>query len=302
MNNIIDCHSHYMPKEVAQNTAFFKVAWSDINGQMAAMDSNGIEKALLLYPTSDAHIKMNGWKNVCKIYNAEIARVVKENNLRFIGAGIIPGDNEKDIIDELKHIDGLGLKVLSVASSYNGRYLDDVMYDCVFEYASKNNVCLHVHPQIIGPIGEERVKDPLLSPVLEYVFDVTMSLGKLMMSGKLLKYADVKLIFAHYGGVLPFVAERFDNTYLMLRRRDFVKDLTKLPSQYFKNLYFDSSGCKSAGALACMLEVADADHILFGSDYPANQNIEKSIEVIRKAQITDDQRSSILKSALFHTA
>ncbi|MBU0468983.1 MAG: amidohydrolase, partial [Candidatus Omnitrophica bacterium] len=293
MNNIIDCHSHYMPKEVAQNTAFFKVAWSDVDRQLSAMDSNGIDKALLLYPTSDAHLKMNGWKNVCKIYNAEIAKVAKENNDRFIGAGIIPGDNEKDIIEELKSIHDLGFKVVSVASSYSGRYLDDEMYDCLFEYASKNDVCLHIHPQIINPIGEERVKDPLLSPVLEYVFDVSMSLGKLMMSGALLKYSDVKLIFAHYGGVLPFVAERFDNTYLMLRRRDFVKDLTKLPSQYFSNLYFDSSGCKSAGALACMLEVVEADHILFGSDYPANQNIQRSIEVIMEAQISDDQRSSI---------
>lgn len=299
MNNIIDCHSHYMPMEVAQNTTFFKVAWSDINKQMSIMDSNGIEKALLLYPTSDAHISMNGWKNVCKIYNVEIAKVVKENKGRFIGAGIIPGDCERDIIEELSHIDDLGLKVISVASSYNGKYLDDEMYNCVFEYASKKNVCLHVHPQIINPIGEERVKDPLLSPVLEYVFDVSMSLGKLMMSGMLLKYSDVKLIFAHYGGVVPFVAERFDNTYLMLRKRDFVKDLHKLPSQYFANLYFDSSGCKSVGALACALEVVAADHVLFGSDYPANQDIERSIGVIRDAQISADQKASILKTSLF---
>ena len=299
MNNIIDCHSHYMPEEVAQNTTFFKVGWSDIDRQLSAMDSNGIERALLLYPTSDAHLNMNGWKKVCKIYNAEIARVVKENNGRFIGAGIIPGDSEKDIIEELKHIGDLGLGVVSVASSYNGKYLDDEMYRCVFEYASKNNVCLHVHPQIINPIGEERVRDSLLSPVLEYVFDVSMSLGKLMMSGILLKYSDVKLVFAHYGGVLPFVAERFDNTYLMLRKRDFVKDLDKLPSQYFNNLYFDSSGCKSAGALACALEVADADHVLFGSDYPANQSISKSIEVIQNAQISVDQKVSILKPSLF---
>ena len=35
----------------------------------------------------------------------------------------------------------------------------------------------------MNPIGIERVHDPLLSPVLEYVFDVSMCIGKMMMSG-----------------------------------------------------------------------------------------------------------------------
>ena len=73
----------------------------------------------------------------------------------------------------------------------------------------KKNLPIHVHPQIMNPIGEERVCDPLLTPVIEYVFDVTMCIGKLMMSGTFLKFPDVKFIFAHYGGVLPLVKERF---------------------------------------------------------------------------------------------
>ncbi len=41
----------------------------------------------------------------------------------------------------------------------------------VIEFAGENKMPVHVHSQIINPIGEERVRDPLLSPVLEYVFD-----------------------------------------------------------------------------------------------------------------------------------
>ena len=104
-----------------------------------------------------------------------------------------------------------------------------------------------------------------------------------MMEGTFTKYPEVNFIFAHYGGVLPVVKERFDNTYQMLRKRDFVKDLGQLPTEFFKNLYFDTSGSKSPASLQAALEVADADHILYGSDYPANQDIPGSIAILDEA-------------------
>ena len=66
--------------------------------------------------------------------------------------------------------------------------LEDVAHEAVvhihpvFEFAQSQNMPIHVHPQIINPIGEERVRDPLLTPVLEYVFDVSMCIGKMMMN------------------------------------------------------------------------------------------------------------------------
>src|SRR3990167_44774 len=271
MPKIIDAHSHYMPPEVAQKTAFFKVNWSDIDRQLFLMDANDIEKALLLYPTSDAHLNMGGWQNVCRVYNKEIAAVVQKYQGRFIGAGIIPADTPAQFSAELKRIRDLGLRVISLASSYEGKYLDDEIFSPVYEFAQKNNMPIHIHPQIMNPIGEDRVRDPLLTPVLEYVFDVSICIGKMMMSGTFLRFPDVQFIFAHYGGVLPLVRERFDNTYTMLRKREFVKDLLKLPSAYFQNLYFDTSGSKSIASLQCALEITDAGHVLFGSDFPANQ-------------------------------
>lgn len=300
MPGIIDAHSHYMPPQVAAKTAFFKVNWSDMDRQLTLMDENGIEKSLLLYPTSDAHIQMGGWQNLCKIYNQGIAAIVKKHKGRFIGAGIIPVDSPEKIEGELKRMSDLGLKVISLASSYEGKYLDDGMFNVVYEFAQKNNFPIHVHPQIMNPIGEERVCDPLLTPVLEYVFDVSVCIGKMMMGGVFLKYPDVDFIFAHYGGVLPLVKERYDTTYLMLRKREFVKDISKVPSEYFKNLYFDTSGSKSSASLLCALEMVDFSHVLFGSDFPANQNLVQSLGVIQKASFSDGDKAKILSNSLLN--
>jgi aminocarboxymuconate-semialdehyde decarboxylase len=290
----IDSHSHYMPPEVAVHTAFFKEHWSDANKQLSLMDEYHITQAVLLYPTSDAHLNMGGWQAVCKIYNQKIAQLVGEHQDRFIGAGILPVDFPPAIKEELKRIKDLGLKILSLASSHEGKYLDDPLFDEVFEFAGSNHMPVHVHPQIMNPIGIERVNDPLLSPVLEYVFDVSMCIGKMMMSGVFDRYPKVNFIFAHFGGVLPIVKERFDTTYNMLRRRNFVKDLGKNPGEYFSRLYFDMSGTRSSGALRSALEMTDVKHILWGSDFPANQNFKDSLSVISRDVLSLEQRNFIL--------
>ena len=145
MSNIIDAHSHYMPPDVAENTAFFKVAWSDLDRQLSLMDECGIAKALLLYPTSDAHLNMGGWKNVCSAYNPAIADVIRTHKDRFIVAGILPTDSPDQFIDVLKKISDLGLKVISLASSYDGVYLDYERLHIVYVFVRILHLVIHVH-------------------------------------------------------------------------------------------------------------------------------------------------------------
>ncbi len=289
-----DAHSHYMPPQVAAKTAFFKEHWSDAQSQLRLMDEHHVDQAVLVYPTSDAHLNMGGWGPLCKVYNQAISDLVKKYPSRLVGAGVIPLDHPDAIAGELQRIRDLNLKVLSLPSSVEGKYLDDPLFEEVFEFAQANHIPIHIHPQIINPIGQERVQDPLLTPVLEYVFDVSMCIGKMMMAGTFLKFSKVNFIFAHYGGVLPIVKERFDVTYTMLRRRNFVKDIAKNPSEYFANLFFDTSGSRSKASLLAALEVSDYHHILWGSDFPANQNLADSLGVISQTILSTQERNCLL--------
>ncbi len=290
-----DTHCHYMPPSVGQNTMFFKTGWSDIDRHLKIMDECSVEKALLLYPTSDAHLNMGGWFNLARIYNDEIAKVVKAFPDRFMGAGILPIDNPRGIEEELYRFKSLGFKAISMASSYEGVFLSDERFYSIYEFASNHKMPIHIHAQIMNPIGEERVKDPLLSPVLEYVFDISMTIGKLMMDGIFDKFSDVKFIVAHYGGVLPLVKERFDSTYQMLLKRNFVKDLNRLPSEFFKNLYVDTSGSKSVASLLCALEIVPSSNILWGSDFPANQQMKDSASFLDGSSVDELTKRKILR-------
>lgn len=292
---MFDAHSHWLPREIIEKAHFFSDAWGDIESQLAIMDKFHIDKALILYPTSDAYKQMGGLKEVARVYNDAIAEVVNRYPRRFSGAAILPVDEPKEMVAEFDRATaGLGFKAISLATSFDGIYLDDDRFYPLYERAEASNTPIFVHPQTISPIGYERVKHPLLTPVIEFVFDTTTCIGKLVTSGVLRKYPQLKFVFAHFGGVMPFIKERFDSVYKMLRGRNIVKDLSALPSEYLKQIYVDTSGATSPYALRCTLEMVGAEHTLWGSDYPGNPDVSASIDAIEELDIPAEDKKKIL--------
>lgn len=292
---IIDSHSHWLPQEIIKNAHFFSDAWGDIEAQLKIMDGAGIDKAALTYPTTDAHLKLGSFSEVARIYNDNVAKIIKRYPGRFIGAAILPIDNTPDMLDEIKRAkEELGFKAISLASSYNGKYLDDALFLPVYKKAGDENIPIFVHSQIVNPIGYERVKDPLLTPVIEYVFDTTICIGKLLMADILRQFCEVKFIFAYFGGVIPHLAGRFDATYNMLRGINFVKDLKNNPSELLKNIYVDTSGDTHIVNFQAALELFGAGRILWGSDWPAKKDIFGSINAVKNLNITQSDKDNIL--------
>ena len=259
------------------------------------MDEAGIDKAVLSYPTSDAHVKVGSLKEVTRIYNDAVARIITRFPDRFIGAAILPFGNSEEMIFELRRAtEQLGFRALSLASSYDGVYLDDKMFFPVFEIAQKNRIPIFVHPQIINPIGSERVNDPLLTPVIEYVFDTTMSIGKLLMGEVFTLFPEITLIFSNFGGIITHVANRFDETYKMLRGINFVKDLGGNPTQFLKNIYVDTGGDRTKANFLSALDLLGPNHILWGSDWPAKKDIKGSQEAVSRLPLSQNEIKNIL--------
>ncbi len=292
---MFDAHIHWLPGEIIDNAHFYSTAWGNIEGQLEVMDKFHIDKTLIVYPTNDAYRKMGGLKEVARVYNNHIAGVVKRYPERFVGAAILPVDEPEEMAREFERATkSLGFRALSLATSFDGIYLDDERFYRLYEEVESLGIPIFVHPQTINPIGYERIKDPLLTPAIEFVFDTTICIGKLIMAGTLKRFPDLKFIFAHFGGVAPFIKERFDSIYRMLRGRDIVKDLFALPSEYLRRIYVDTSGVTSGHALMCTLEMVGAEHILWGSDYPGNPDIPASINAIEELEIPAREKAKIL--------
>ena len=199
------------------------------------------------------------------------------------------------MLDELKRsTEELGFSAVSLASSYDGMYLDDAMFLPVYAHAQAQGLPIFVHSQIVNPIGFERVNDPLLTPVIEYVFDMTMCIGKLLMAGVFAQYPKVKFIFANFGGAIPFLQHRFDATYQMLRGINFVKDLGSSPTQCLKNIFVDTGGDKTAANFLLALEFLGPKNILWGSDWPGKKDISTSLQAVKDLPLSEEDKNNIL--------
>ena len=273
---LCDAHIHYIPEKISLNTSFYKGVWADKERLYQFLDSQGIDRALLVYPSTDAHLKLGNFNQVCQLYNTALESVLKENK-KIIAAAIVDIDNLGDISSRLEQLKDKGFGAVSLASSYNGKFIVERLFP-LFEAAQGNDLAVFVHPQTINPVGFERVKDPLLMPVLEYSLDLTMFLGLLMMEGVLQKL-NTKFVFSSLGGVAPFLKDRFDRVYAMLRKREIVKDLGGQPSNILKNVYVDTSGA-SLKNIELALDLFGEDRVLWGSDYPVNINVEENLKML----------------------
>lgn len=292
---IIDAHSHYLPEEIIKTASFYHAGWMDIEGQLKMMEESGIEKAVLNYPTTDAHIKLSDEEKACTLYNDGLAKILKKYPHKFIGLGILPvSDNEKMLYEFKRCIKELGVRGISLASSYDGVYLDDKRFYPLYEEAQREKIPIFVHTQTINPIGFERVNDPLLTPVIEYIFDMTICVSKMMMSEIFANFPQQKFIFAHFAGAIPFLKDRFDTVYTMLRLRKIVKDLGKAPSEILKNVYCDTSAVKSQNILKMALDMFGSERLLWGSDYPANKDIVGALNAVQGLEISQQQKERIL--------
>ena len=272
---ICDSHVHFIPQELSEHTSFYKGIWANRDKLFEYLDKNNIEKSLLVYPSTDAHLKI-GHKKSCEIYNHALEGLMKKD-VCLVYAGIVNLEDIESIGLQVKELKDKGFCAVSIPSSFNGAFIVDRL-NPLFEAAQNHTMIIFVHPQTINPIGFERVKNPLLMPVLEYSFDISMFLGLLMMEGIFDKF-NIKIIFSSLGGVIPFLKDRFNRVYSMLRKREMVEDLGESPSQILKNIYVDTSGsCLKNIEMA--LDLFGPDRILWGSDYPVNPQPEENLSML----------------------
>jgi predicted TIM-barrel fold metal-dependent hydrolase len=270
---IYDAHIHFIPPELSRHTSFYKGIWADKSKLFSYLEQNNIEKALVTYPSTDAHLKL-GEQKVCQIYN-KAQQELSEDNSRLVIAGLINLEEKKSIAGQVKNLAERGFQALSLPSSYRAKFLLTEL-EPLFEAAQKYRLPIFVHPQTINPIGFERVADPLLMPVLEYSFDLSMFMG-LLVTEEVLQRFRVDFIFSSLGGVMPFLKSRFDRVYKMLRTRQIVKDLGDDPSKILQQVYVDTSGAEVEN-IKIALDFFGSDRLLWGSDYPVNPLVAKNLE------------------------
>lgn len=228
-----------------------------------------------------------------RVQNDHIAGAVDKHPDRFIGAGTVAMQSPSHAIKEMERVKQLGFPVVEIGTNINGRDLDDPQNVDILAAAQDLGLALFVHPWF--PIGQERMRDYYLQPILGVSLETALTISRLIFSGIFEKLPRLKTVFAHAGGCFPSLLGRLDNGY---RRRAEPKTIiSKPPSAYADRLYFDSI-THDREILAFMCRKYGSNRVMMGSDYPFDMGVEHPLD-----QVVDAELSEVdLDNVLFRTA
>ncbi len=102
--------------------------------------------------------------------------------------------------------------------------------------------------------------------VIEYGTDTTRTIADIVFSGTAARCPDLKFIFSHGGGSLPYLTERFEMMPVLNPRLR-----SRVPNGVLHELqrfYYDTAWLQNPVPLAALTRFAPVSRIVFGSDYP----------------------------------
>jgi aminocarboxymuconate-semialdehyde decarboxylase len=131
-----------------------------------------------------------------------------------------------------------------------------------------------VHPTIPPGGKDMRLDEFSLATPIGFMVDTTLAFTRLILSGFLDRYPNVKLIAPHGGGTLPYLSGWLDRCYETIPAcRAAIK---APPSEYLRRIFYDTV-IYEPRALAMCVAVGGADNVLYGTDFPHNVGDMKGI-------------------------
>jgi 6-methylsalicylate decarboxylase len=185
-------------------------------------------------------------------------------------------------LDTLK-ADGIALR-----TTYDSKYPGDPMFAPVFEELNRRSAVVYIHAAVASCCGA--TVPSVVPQVIEYPFDTTRAIVSLLVGGTLARLPKVRWIFSHGGGATPMLAGRMAD-YLG-DPPDFAEQMPHGVLPELKKLYYDTASVTSAGSMAALLNVAPAQQILFGSDYPYVKT-DSSIDELSHIRLSKQDRLAI---------
>jgi len=238
--------------------------------RIKAMDEQGIDiEALSINPIFWYKAELDLAGQVVKLQNEKLAETCAAQPDRFVGLASVALQHPDLAAEQLEDaVKQLGLRGALIGGSVNGEELSDPKFHPFWAKAEQLGALIFIHPQGTTELSASgRLKgNGVLENVIGNPLETTIALSHLIFEGTLDAYPGLKICAAHAGGFLPSYAARSDQGCVTFPQRC-TKTLKKRPSEYLRQLYYDSLIFTPEGLRHLIAEVG-ASQIVLGTDYP----------------------------------
>jgi predicted TIM-barrel fold metal-dependent hydrolase len=135
----------------------------------------------------------------------------------------------------------------------------------VYEELNRRKALVYTHPSNPACCNNLLRTDAFNDSLIEYGTDTTRAITKTLTAGTARKYPDMKIIWSHGGGAMPFLLTRYINMARNPRHKEIFPD-GFLPEA--RRFLYDTANIYNKASLSALKEVATVPNILFGTDVP----------------------------------
>lgn len=240
---------------------------SSLDAKLAFMDEAGIDQTVVSLgnPWLDP---LPGRDSIdwARRINADLAGLEADSGGRVHALGILPNATPEDAAAMAREVDATpGLYGLISGCRICGLRLDDPALEPLWATLNELELPVFFHPHNAPAIEELDGFGTALPLGIGFPAETTIALARLAMSGVLLRHPKLRLMAAHSGGMLPFLAARLDVTW----RGDPIAQqrLPVPPSSELAKLWLDTVSYHPR-AMHAAADLVGPRQLVFGTDHP----------------------------------
>ncbi len=302
----VDVHAHCHFREIAPllgaeasiltppvNNA--QEAFIEIEKRLKAMDGQGVDMEVLSINPFWYRKDRDLAAQIVKIQNEKLAELCASKPDRFAAFASLTLQAPDLAVQELETaVKKQGLRGAAIGGWVAGDEFSSPKFHPVWAKAEELGAVLFIHPTGVPELAKRLAGNGWLTNAIGNPLETTIALSHLIFEGTLDKFPGLKIISAHGGGYLPSYADRSDHAcFVGPRGCNPNITLKKKPTEYLKQLYFDSL-VFTPEAIRHLAAQVGASQIVMGSDYPYPWQLHPVDHIFACTSLTEEEKIAIL--------
>jgi aminocarboxymuconate-semialdehyde decarboxylase len=292
----IDMHAHLMIRESMEligEKGPVKTKPIVPEQRLAEMDEQGIDVEVLSTNPFWYHLDRDMATRFISIQNEKLSELCASHPDRFVALASVALQHPDLAVKQLDHaIKNLGLRGVAIGTHVGEEQFSDPRFDPFWTKCEELGVVVFLHPLNVPELRKRLKGSGWLDNIVAFPLATTIALTHLIFEGTLDRFPGLKFCSAHGGGYLPSYAARSDIVARVRPDMCPVK-LNKAPTEYLKQMYFDSILFTQEGLRHLIAQVG-VSQICVGTDHPVGWENNPVDFILSMPDLSDAERESIL--------
>jgi 6-methylsalicylate decarboxylase len=268
---------------------------SDLGARIGLMDEAGIS-VQVLSGSNVGHQDSSVAADLQRCNNDGLSRGCEAYPSRFRFFGSLPLPFLEESTAEADRVSGLvGFAGFVLPTHIHGAPLDADTLVPLLEHLNEQRHIVFLHPD--GFRTPNLLGDWMMDWSIGAPFEDTIAVVRLISSGRLEQFPEIRWLVPHLGGCLPVLVQRMDRMWPAFG----VQLGTSAPlSHYLESLYFDTAA-SSVETLALAAKVMSSSSFVLGTDFPflERRDMRASVRrVLECSALGRDRAHDILRPGL----